>query len=168
MDERMAKAIATWWAAHLQTPRQNEEYFKGMSMESEQKASMLKRMLAEMATYRLRDAEWLPKTHLFRDNLVRLLVEGPDNRTHLYGLLHYPHDFYLAVDYDPQGLLSRALQQSGMDSDCCSGLPYKTSMRIHEGRAVIVQGEHVGMVVWPLVDELPCGAEKGQEHAVPG
>jgi hypothetical protein len=168
MDERMAKAIATWWASHLQTTQQNEEYFEEMSAESEQRASMLKRMLVEMAVYRLEDAEWLPKTHLFRDNLVRLLVEGPDTRTHLYGLLRYPHDFYLAVDYDPQGLLARALQLSGMDSDSCSGLPYKTSMRIYAGRAIIVQGHRVGTIVWPSADELPCVAEKGQEHAVPG
>lgn len=133
MNQDMAKVIAKWWADSLREDKHNEE-------QNSYPGLMLLR-----DTLR-RDDLYLDKVDVFEHELARLLIEGPDEYTHQYGLYGYPENFRLEVDYDPHNFLDRALQLA--DLPCI--LPYKTTMLINEDTAVVNMQNNNSIIVWPL------------------
>lgn len=137
LSKDFAAAISRWWADHLRHGTRDTHALYALSR-------------PDIITF-CRDKCKSPsdKVDAFEAALSRLLQEGPDAETHPYGLWAFPDNFVLSVDYNPQNLLARALKLAGLSTNCTSGLPYKTSMTVRAGKAVITAGEDLGYQVYP-------------------
>lgn len=142
MNKEMAEFIAAWWADFLRTGRRNEAHLRAIGKDSNF-GGVLTDLLGRVRESAAKSEFYLDKVNTFERELTRLLLEGPDEATHQYGLFAFPHRFILAVDYNPQGMLARAMSLAKLPVGPASGLPYKTQMLIVDSNITVSMGPGV-------------------------
>jgi hypothetical protein len=103
LSEELAEFVAKWWASKLKECNLGP-YLETVVEQSPNAAiSSLLRYCSKTP---------MPDTSVecFEEKLKGLILQGPDAATHLFGCMAWPQEFNLVVDYDPQGLLARALE----------------------------------------------------------
>jgi len=146
MNKKMAEAIAAWWTRFLRTGERNEAHLADFEAQSPRPGLLTTLLKSNKID--------VTRADTFEKELTRLLLEGPDKKTHRYGIANYPEHFELSVDYDPQNFLARAAELAGLPSGPCTGLPYKTWMLVTMDVAVAHMRGNPEQVVY---GEKPSG-----------
>ena len=142
MNEPMAKALAKWWADRMRSGEGNatQEQRAHAQLPCPEVGADIFAMARKAA---LKHPE---RIDMFEQELIRLLIHGPDAETHRYLTHQWPTSFVLYNDWDPQGLLARAVKLSGVPEIL---LPPKTQVHVYKNVAVVTEGEDQGLRLWP-------------------
>ncbi len=115
--QNLASFAANWWANRLRKVDKSA-FENGLK---DEKADII-RLLGKINVLENQIREgYEEKVDLFEEILYTLIVEE---------LMRTRNSVYLSVDYEPEGLLNKALEKAKLMTSNVSGLPWKTSMDI--------------------------------------
>ena len=141
--DQLAHTAARWWADLLARPTAHRTLSDAERADPANGPVEMAEMLADLTQPTYDDAAVEAFYRALRQRLVTAIER--------------PYGVELHVDYSPEGLLADALDEAVQAGGILSGLPWKTSMYIRDGRIRANIGYGSTLADVPLCnEEAPC------------